>query len=1029
MTYKYQKFVAVTLALLCTIVAVQETMAAPDAPLIYWNFDGPSQSIAKDLSGNGLNGRVGARWTRSPSGRAVMMDGEPKSTVAVNIPLDKRFGKKSWTFMAMVKPIKFGIDSEQNQRRIFAFGKYPDAFMIISIAGNGQVSGYICYKNSVGKIIAAGGSSDILLTENQWAHIAIVCDREEKIIKTYINGYCKAGNKMPKAFDGDFVLDGRMTVGSTWQNYWGLIDEVKITRTAVAPHEVAAESERLKSKFKTIESEEIIAAKKRLRQERSFTDISDEYAKGRYDNARSLCREIVDSSDAPAHFRSYAHLWIARSYLPEKKLSSAKTTYLSIAQNKSYPIVHRDEAEMSASQLGVVSSNSASRNSISTQTDVSVIPRFAAEVFVSTNGKDTNSGSMPRPLATLSRARDKVRALKRSGVKGPIAVTIMPGRYKVNRTLTLNREDSGSASSPVVYRAKEKGTVVFYGGQHLSGFKPVTDKSISQRLPAQARDKVLQCSLKALGIYNYGSLKVRGFGQPPSPPTLELFVDRVPMTLARWPNKGFVGIDKLIKPGSKSKGSPSVFRYRSNRHQRWINADDGWLFGYFHYLWSDATIRIGKIDPSTKTLTTAQPYHYGGSGMSTEQGIQYYAFNLLEEIDTPGEWYLDRKTGMLYLYPPSDPDKSTIEIGMLSRPMIAMDRVSHIRMEGLEFDLARYNAIEAKNCSNFSMVGCTVSRMAGNGIMIHGGRKNQLIGCEIHTIGRRAVEVIGGDRRTLTPGSHLVENCRIHNFGRIDRTYTPAIHLEGVGHRIAHNLMYDGPSTAVRVGGNDHLIEYNEIHSMVQESDDQGAIDLYRNPTYRGVVFRHNYLHHIGKSGTETSVHGQAAIRFDDAISGMQVYGNVFYRCGKGNFGAIQMNGGRDNLIDNNLFIECKLGISGGWRPNNSIWIGLRRGKNFTDFYQNRLYLSRYPKIATMLDSTATNHLWRNVFYKCGTVARSTENMDMFQNKVFDENPGFVDAKNGDFRIRSDAELFRTMCFKTIPFDQIGLYETPSMQK
>jgi hypothetical protein len=301
-----------------------------------------------------------------------------------------------------------------------------------------------------------------------------------------------------------------------------------------------------------------------------------------------------------------------------------------------------------------------------------------------------------------------------------------------------------------------------------------------------------------------------------------------------------------------------------------------------------------------------------------------------------------------------------------------------------------------------------------------------LIGCDIHMIGRRATEVIGGDRATLTPGMHLVENCRIYNFGRIDRTYTPAIQLEGVGHRVAHNLMYDGPSSAMRIEGNDHLIELNEVHSMVRESDDQGAMELFRNPTYRGVVFRHNYLHHIGKTGSEAAVHGQAAIRFDDAISDMLVYGNVFYRCANGNFGAIQMNSGRDNLIDNNIFVDCKQGISGGWYPGNNVWKSLREGQKIAGFYQNDLYLSRYPKIATMLDDPGINHLWRNVFYRCGKVATRTANIDQFQNGVFEEDPGFVDAQNGDFRLRRNAGLFQTMCFKPIPFDRIGLYESAS---
>ena len=88
----------------------------------------------------------------------------------------------------------------------------------------------------------------------------------------------------------------------------------------------------------------------------------------------------------------------------------------------------------------------------------------------------------------------------------------------------------------------------------------------------------------------------------------------------------------------------------------------------------------------TKTITTAEPYDYGNRGMSTQQGIIYYAFNLLEEIDQPGEWYLDRNKGVLYIYPPSDPSKATVEIGMLSEPMISAKGVSDVRFEGLAFD-------------------------------------------------------------------------------------------------------------------------------------------------------------------------------------------------------------------------------------------------------------------------------------------------------------------------------------------------------
>jgi len=206
---------------------------------------------------------------------------------------------------------------------------------------------------------------------------------------------------------------------------------------------------------------------------------------------------------------------------------------------------------------------------------------------------------------------------------------------------------------------------------------------------------------------------------------------------------------------------------------------------------------------------------------------------------------------MLYFWPPSDPSAATVEIGLLDEPMVTLTDVTHVRFEGLVFDLSRYNCMIVTDGEQCLIAGCTVKRFAGNGITIAGGSRCGILGCDIETIGRRATEIIGGDRRTLTPGGHFVENCRIHDFGRIDRTYTPAIQLEGVGHRVAHNLLYDCPSSVLRIEGNDHLIEYNEVHRSVRESDDQGSMELFYNPTYRGVIFRYNLFHHNGKTGKE----------------------------------------------------------------------------------------------------------------------------------------------------------------------------------
>ncbi|MBN2450687.1 MAG: right-handed parallel beta-helix repeat-containing protein [Lentisphaeria bacterium] len=1005
--------------------AVGAWAAAEADLLLHYPFDEGTGTVARDLSGHGLHATVGARWVESPAGGALLFDGDPAHMVSVQVPEDLRFGKGSWSFLAWIHPVELAIDDRQNQRRLFAFGVYPDAYLVIDLTHLGIVTCYFCYRDAAGTVVSTGASAGIPVQPGAWAHAALVCDRQAGAVSIYVNGYSQGPSPMRNGFDGDFSLGGGLTLGSAWHNYWGMMDEVMVYRRPLTKAEVKEAFRSKKEVFAVSESPEMLAAERRDTIAEIFRQAAQAWAEQAPVRARELYGTVVADRETPPNLRSYAHLRIAQSIAAENRQAEAARAYAAVAAETAYPHAHRSEAAECLREIERTQRGLPPRDPAASRTPIPRLDTFAAEIHLAEDGNDaTGDGSREKPFATLPRARDAVRDLKARALRGPIAVTVAPGRYPVTGPFELTAEDSGNEDAPIVYRAAEMGEAVFYGGAALTGFVPVSDPAVLERLPESARSRVMQCDLRRLGIEDYGELRLRGFGQPPPPPTLELFLDGRPMTLARWPNEGFVGSRSLVDPGSPAEGRPAILEYDSDRHARWTRAEDLWLFGYFRYLWADAAIRIAAIDTETRTLTTAEPYRYGG-GMSTQQGIQYYAFNLLEEIDAPGEWYLDRRRGILYLYPPASLAEATVEIGMLPQTMVTMTAVSDVRIEGLTFDLARYNGLELTDCTRCVVAGCTVSRMAGNGITIRGGTRNGLLGCDVHTIGRRATEVIGGDRASLTPGEHFVENCRIHFFGRIDRTYTPAVQLEGVGNRVAHNLMYNCPSSVMRIEGNDHIIEFNDVHSAVRESDDQGAMELFRNATYRGVVFRHNRFLNVGKTGSEAAVHGQAGIRLDDAISGILIYGNLFVRSANGRFGAIQMNSGRDNVIDNNLFVDCKQGISGGWNPGNSVWRMLREGSKPADFHTGELHLERYPELAHMLEEPGINHLWRNVFYRCGPIATGNRAyLDLMENAVFEEqNPGFVDPDRNDFRLRPDAPLQATVGFRPIPLEMIGLYE------
>ena len=762
-----------------------------------------------------------------------------------------------------------------------------------------------------------------------------------------------------------------------------------------------------------------------------FAGIAKLWEAKQLDAARGGYRKLLAMTNAPPHYRSYAHLRIAQSHAAEQNTAAARAEYEKIKAQAEYPPVHRYEAEEILKEMERVAKGLPPRDVMASRTRIPQLSAFAVELFVAPTGNDANPGTRDKPFASLEKARDAIRALKaKGGLPGPVCVHLMPGEYPVKRTIELTAADSGTETAPIVYRAEQKGTAVLYGGARLSGFALVKDPTILGRLPDEAKGKVFQCDLKKLGIHDYGELTESGYGHPLRP-KLELYCDNTLQTLARWPNSGFVNANKIIEPGSVAEKRPSVFEYSDDRHARWTRASDGWLYGYWAYCWADRSLKIRKVDPVARQIEVA-PYRLhqreGMGGVSWHKVIPYYAFNLLEEIDCPGEWYLDRETGVLYFYPPSDPSKATVDIGVLVVPMVTLENVAHVRVEGLVFDLARYDCVVINNSERCLVAGCTVRRIAGNGIQIEGGRECGVLGCDLHQIGARAATISGGDRRTLSPANHFIENCRFYaNRGL-------CAGIDGVGNRVAHNLFEDCQGSAVYgIGGpigNDHVIEYNVVRSVCLEGGgenaggDTGAMGCYGDPTYR-VVFRYNLFSNIGINQEG----GRAAIRLDDVISGMLIYGNIFYRCGdnanpKWGFGALQYNAGRDNVADNNIFIECPRVETGGFNLNNLLWENARKKGTAT----NDLYLSRYPDLEHIFDKSGFNHLWRNVYWNCLILVKPGFGVPMESFDVMDpvlytnENPGFVDVAKGDFRLMPDAAVLRRIGFRPIPVEEIGLY-------
>ncbi len=634
----------------------------------------------------------------------------------------------------------------------------------------------------------------------------------------------------------------------------------------------------------------------------------------------------------------------------------------------------------------------------------------AAEFTVAPGGSDAAAGTASAPFATLERARDAARALGRTGA---VTVWIAGGTYYRDRALELGAEDSGAADRPVVYSGRPGETVRLVGGRPVDGFRPVSDEAELRRLDPAARDHVLVADLRAQGISDYGKLSAQGFGRAMAPVQMELTFQGRPMTLARWPNEGFVPIAET--PAGKDGG---LFAYSGERPARWVGEPDAWLHGYWFYDWADTYESVAAIDPARHVIRTRPPH--GAYGY--KKGQRFYALNLLCELDSPGEYYVDRAAGRLYFWPPAPVREGDAVVSTVPT-LISLRDASNVTVRGLTLEACRGTAVTISGGAHDRIVGCAIRNTGGQGVSVSGGVDNGVLGCTIEGTGQGGVMLSGGDRKTLTPAGNLAEDNEIRDFSRICRTYRPAVGVQGVGNRVRHNLLYDGPHCAILLGGNDHLIEFNEIHHVCYECGDVGAFYMGRDWTARGTVIRYNFFHDISGPGT----YGAQGIYLDDAASGITVSGNVFYRVTKAMF----IGGGRDNVVENNLFVDCDPALhvdarALGWMSESAAPGGVLQQRLDAMPYRRPPWSERYPALVNILqDEPAApkgNVIAHNVQWggSWDDVEAKARPYLTFEKNLLGTDPHCVDVARMDFRLKEDSPAW-AIGFKAIPFEEIGL--------
>lgn len=605
---------------------------------------------------------------------------------------------------------------------------------------------------------------------------------------------------------------------------------------------------------------------------------------------------------------------------------------------------------------------------------------------VSPNGNDAWSGTLGAPntdesdgpFATLTRARDEIRKRKAAGqLSGPVTVYVREGVYALPETFKLDGQDSGTAETPVTYRAYQGEKVVITGGKPVSGF-------------TSHQGKVLVANVAAQG------LKGIGFRQ--------LFYDGKRQPLARYPNfdpenpygGGWAYADgKPVPMYQEIPGEDKhSLQYKESDTRNWARPQDGEVFVFPRYNWWNNIVRIKSIDLDTRKITLA-----GNCSYPIRPTDRYYVKGMFEELDAPGEWYLDQPAGKLYFWPPDGVDSTQVTAyAPVLKTILEMVGCKHVTFRGFTFECCSGNAIMLRDTDDCLLAGNTIRGVGdygGSGVYVHNGTNNGVVGNDIYDIGRSAVSIGGGDRKTLTPGNNYADNNYIHHTG-VYYKQGVGISLRGCGNRASHNLIHDCPRFGIGFGGNNLVIEYNHIRHINLETADTGAVYTGGRDWLgsRGTVIRYNFFHDSLGYGQENghwvSPHYAWGIYLDDNTGGVDVIGNIVARCLRG---LIHLHNGRDNHIENNVFIDGKLQQMecNGWTGTSSTWkrhlpTMIKGYESVSDqpAWKSMRNMETHPTEAVLPDGKimSGNRYLRNIIYYQAPEAKYTK----FRNFSFDHN-------------------------------------------
>lgn len=585
-----------------------------------------------------------------------------------------------------------------------------------------------------------------------------------------------------------------------------------------------------------------------------------------------------------------------------------------------------------------------------------------SEFFVSTKGHDRNPGTKAKPFATVARAQRAVRRVER---EGSIHVWIRGGTYYLDAPLTFESLDSGTQDASITYAAYAGEDVVLSGGRELSCQWIAHREGIMKT--------AVPAGLNFTQLFANGKRQIRARypNYDPTVPGKSGYLQAAG-AIPNHEADPFVGPDAdMTFSGEAPRGvrfDPATFTKRE-----WAHPEAAEIHIFQRAYWGNLQWRLKGIDRDTQSIWFGPGGQQIGAKWDKNPAAvngnsRYFIENVFEELDAPGEWFLDSRANVLYYKPESgqDLEHAQIEVPQLESIIrftgTQESPVEFVTIKGVRFAhtastyMSRYDvpslsdwsihrggAVFVEGTRNCSIQDAWFDAVGGNGVFVNNYNRNFLVtGCKFTEAGDSAMCFVGDLEKTngtqrAFPFECVASNNLVHDCGIFGKQIAAVYISRAKRITASHNLIYKMPRAGICIGDSTwggHVIEFNHTHDTVRETSDHGPFNAWGRDRAWSLAQSH------GPYTSDRSLDAWDVLV--DAMEPVIVRNNFFNE--KSGWGLDLDDGASNYKIYNNISVG---GVSMKWREGayrevyNNIWYRAKAAPCFhvgNNFNHDRYY-------------------------------------------------------------------------------------------